>query len=64
MDTVKVQNRQYTFPNFTQEEWASQVVLGVKKKKKKNSLPMQKIQETWVRSLGQEEPLEEGMANH
>ena len=25
---------------------------------------MQEPQETWVRSLGQEEPLEEGMATH
>ena len=25
---------------------------------------MQKVQEMWVRSLGQEDPLEEGMATH
>jgi len=25
---------------------------------------MQKTQETWVRSLGKEDPLEEGMATH
>jgi len=25
---------------------------------------MQETQETWVRSLGQEDPLEEGMATH
>ena len=25
---------------------------------------MQEMQETWVRSLGQEDPLEEGMAPH
>ena len=25
---------------------------------------MQEIQETWVRSLGQEDPLEEGMTTH
>ena len=25
---------------------------------------MQEMQETWVRSLGREEPLEEGMATH
>ena len=25
---------------------------------------MQEIQEIWVRSLGQEDPLEEGMATH
>ena len=30
-------------------------------KKKKN---MPAMQETWVQSLGQEDPLEEGMANH
>ena len=38
---------------------ASQVVLVVK-----NSLPMQETQETWVWSLGQEDPLEEDMATH
>ena len=27
-------------------------------------LPMQETQETWVQSLGQEDPLEEGMATH
>ena len=27
-------------------------------------LPMQQMEETWVRSLGQEDPLEEGMATH
>ena len=27
-------------------------------------LPMQETQETWVRSLGWEDPLEEGMATH
>ena len=27
-------------------------------------LPMQETQETWVRSLGQEDPLEKGMATH
>ena len=26
--------------------------------------PMQEMQETWVQSLGQEDPLEEGMATH
>ena len=29
---------------------------------KRTHLPMQKTQEMWVRSLGQEDPLEEGMA--
>ena len=38
---------------------ASQVALVVKKKKKKKTrLPMQEMQETQVRSLGQEDPLE------
>ena len=27
-------------------------------------LPMQEMQETWVRSLGGEDPLEAGMATH
>jgi len=30
----------------------------------KNPPAMQKKQETWVRSLGQEDPLEDGMAIH
>ena len=30
----------------------------------KNTLAMQESQETWVRSLGQEDPLEKGMATH
>ena len=30
----------------------------------KNPCAMQKIQEMWVRSLGQEDPLEEEMATH
>ena len=30
----------------------------------KNPLVMQETQETWVRSLGQEDPLEEEMATH
>ena len=30
----------------------------------KNRLPMQETQETWVRYLGWEDPLEEGMATH
>ena len=30
----------------------------------KNTPTMQEMQETWVRSLGQEDPLEEGMATH
>jgi len=30
----------------------------------KNCLPAQETQEAWVRSLGPEDPLEEGMATH
>ena len=30
----------------------------------KNIPAMQEIQEMWVQSLGQEDPLEEGMATH
>ena len=30
----------------------------------KNLSAMQEMQETWVRSLGWEDPLEEGMATH
>ena len=30
----------------------------------KNCLPMQKISEMWVRSLGWKNPLEEGIATH
>ena len=30
----------------------------------KNLLAMQETQETWVRYLGQKDPLEEGMATH
>ena len=36
--------------------WASQVALVIK------NLPA--VEETWVRSLGQEDPLEKGMATH
>ena len=41
------------------EEQASQVVLVIK-----NCLPMQKIHEMWIQSLGQEDPLEEEMATY
>ena len=34
------------------------------KKKKEIQLPMQEMQEKWVGSLGQEDPLEEGMTTH
>ena len=37
---------------------------GKKKKKKKICLRMQETQETWVPSLGREDPLEEEMATH
>ena len=30
----------------------------------KTRLPVQQMKEMWVRSLGQEDPLEEGMATH
>ena len=36
----------------------------VKKKKKKNPPAMQEAQETQIRSLGLEDPLEEEMATH
>ena len=31
---------------------------------KRTHLPKQKMQEMWVQSLGQEDPLEEGMGTH
>ena len=34
------------------------------KKERKNRLPMQETQDTWVRPLGQKDPLEEGMVTH
>ena len=37
---------------------------SVVKKKKKIHLTMQEMQETWVQSLGQEDPLEEETATH
>ena len=39
--------------------WASQVA-----QQQRICLPMQETQETWVRSLGWEDPLEEGMTTH
>ena len=39
--------------------WASLVAQVVK-----NLPAMQEIEETWVRSLGREDPLEEGMTTH
>ena len=42
-----------------QYSWASQVPQCVK-----NPPTMQEMQETWVQSLGWEDPLEEGMASH
>ena len=41
------------------QNWASQVALVVR-----NPLPMKETQETQIRFLGQEDPLEEGMATH
>ena len=51
---------------------SAQIILGVNKDEVgfpggsvANILPaMQELQETWVQSLGQEDPLEEGMATH
>ena len=40
-------------------KWASWIAQQVK-----NSPAMQETQEIWVQSLGQEDPLEEGMATH
>ena len=40
------------------------MVLAVKKKKKKIHLTMQEMQEMWVQSLRQEDPLKKGMATH
>ena len=42
--------------NFSIVPWTSLVAQTV------NSLPA--VQETWIRSLGWEDPLEEGMATH
>ena len=44
-----------------QYSWASLVAQLVKKKKKKNPPAMR---ETWVQSLGWEDPLEKGKATH
>ena len=41
------------------EGWAAQVA-----QQWRTHLPMQETQEMWVRSLGQEDPLETGMATH
>ena len=40
------------------------MALVVKKKKKKKCLPVQETLETWVPSLDEEDPLEEGMATN
>ena len=45
--------------NIRKRRRASHVALVVK-----NRLPVQQTQETWVRSLGQEDPLEEEMTTH
>ena len=49
----------HAFSGASQVVRASQVVLAVK-----NPLPMQEMKETWVPSLGWEDPPEEGMATH
>ena len=46
-------------PSSRAEHGASQVAHGVK-----NLPAVQEMQEMWVRSLGQEDPLEEGVATH
>ena len=43
---------------FSEYEWASLVA------QMENPPAMQETQEMWVRSLGQEDPLEKGMATH
>ena len=43
---------------------ASQVALVVKKKKKKTRQECKRHNETWIQSLGWEDPLEKGLANH
>ena len=45
--------------SYPLEEWDTQVVLVIK-----NCLPMQKMHEMWIQSLGQEDPLEEEMATY
>ena len=55
----------YIFTLPTSSCWASQMAQWFKKKKKKKiHLSMQEMQETWLRSLGQEDPLGEKMAMH
>ena len=48
----------YFFPRLMYKSWASQVVLMV------ICLPVPETQETWVQSLGREDPLEEEMTTH
>ena len=45
-------------PRYIKHCRASQVALAVK------NLPLQETYETWVQSLDQEDPLEEGTATH
>ena len=55
----------YIFTLPSSSCWASQMAQWFKKKKKKKiHLSMQEMQETWLRSLGQEDPLGEKMAMH
>ena len=44
----------------TLEKWSEETCL----RRQKVGVPMPAIQETWVQSLGQEDPLEKGMATH
>ena len=57
LSSPKIKNPISTQINITHTQlWASLVVQKVK------NLPA--MQETWVQSLGQEDPLEKGMATH
>ena len=49
----------FAFGSIYTWNWASQVVQWAR-----NLPTMQEMQETWVRFLCQEDPLEEGMATH
>ena len=51
------EGRQPLFERASAKAGVSQVPLVAK-----NLLPVQEMQETWVRSLGREDPLQEGMA--
>ena len=53
------EGRQPLFERASAKAGVSQVPLVAK-----NLLPVQEMQETWVRSLGLVDPLQEGMATH